>query len=123
MTYCTKARGVLNVIIDGISWRLDSDSDILINASKQEREEMNAGEFGIKERSYSIEGTFRVPNDFPIGKAQELCGVAITVELYDGRIFEMPGAANVATDPFNARQGTLPMRFIGDVLEERVAQS
>ena len=118
--YCVKGKGVINIMIDGISWKLDSDSAIEIIPSNQEREAGNYGEFTIKDRSPSFNGTFRVPAGFPIKKAQELCGVRVTVELYDGRIFELASASNVSTDPYDGRTGLLPLTFIGEFMEERV---
>ena len=119
MAYCERARGVLNVMVDNVSWKLESDSDLNIRVSAQEREGMNDGEFSIKDVNPYIEGTFRVPPGFPVAAAQELCGVTVIAELYDGRVFVLQNAANVSNDPYNAKDGTLPLRFEGAVMIER----
>lgn len=118
MAVCAKGRGVANFTLDGISYRLESDSDVEVSATTQAREEMEYGEFTITVKSPYITGTFRVPGTQPLKPLQELCGVAITLELYDGRVFYMRSAANVSDEAFDAKKSTLPMRFIGDFMEE-----
>lgn len=120
MAVCAKGRGIANFTVNGISYRLESDSDVEVSPSTQAREEMENGEFTITLKSAFITGTFRVPTNQPVKPLQELCGVSITLELFDGRVFYIRSASNVSDEAFDAKKGTLPMRFIGDFMEEVV---
>lgn len=118
MALCAKAKGLLNLIIDGVSIKIDADSDLEIYTSQQSREGQSNGEFTVSEKSPMISGTIRVPKQQLIRSIQELCNVPVTVELYDGRVFHMRDASNVSTDNFNAKNNTLPIELIGSFMEE-----
>lgn len=118
MALCAKAKGLLNLIIDGVSIKLDADSDLEIFTSNQSREGQSNGEFTISETSPRVTGTIRVPKNQLVKTLQELCNVAVTVELFDGRVFHMSDASNVSTSNYNAKQNTLEMDLIGSFMEE-----
>lgn len=118
MAYCLKARGVVNVLVDGVSIKLETDSDLIIQPSTQMREEKSCGEFSISERSAYIEGTFKVPPGLNIKQVAESCGVQVTAEMYDGRVFHMASAAQVGEGGYNAKEGTIELRWAGEFMEE-----
>lgn len=118
MALCEKARGVVNVLVNGISLKLESDSELTIQPSNQLREEKSCGEFSVNERSVYIEGTFKVPSTLNIKEILELCGVPVTAEMYDGRVFHIRSAAQVSEEGYNAKEGTISLRFSGDFMEE-----
>lgn len=118
MAICAKGRGVANFAVSGIAYRLESDGDVEISPTTQAREEMDNGEFTVTTKSPYITGTFRVPSGQPIKTLQELCGVPVTVELFEGRVFYLRSASNVSDEAYDAKKGTLPMRFIGEFMEE-----
>lgn len=115
---CEKARGVVNVLVNGVSYRLESDSDLLIQPSNQLREEKSCGEFSVTERSVYIEGTFKLPREGTVSDILDACGVPVTVELYDSRVFHIRDAAQVSDEAYNAKEGTVTLRFSGEIMEE-----
>lgn len=118
MALCVKAKGLLNLVIDGVSIKLDADSDLEIYVSNQQREGQSNGEFTVSEKSPMITGTIRVPKNQLVRSLQELCNVPVTAELYDGRVFYLSDASNVSQSNYNAKNNTLEMELIGSFMEE-----
>ena len=120
---CIKGQGILNVTIGNRTYPLDSEGDVSIYPSDQKREERNNGEFVISDTSPYIEGVFRIPPDVAVRDLQELECTSVTVVLRNGRVFHLRMASQVAEEAFNAKEGTLSMRFIGESCEEVVPAS
>ena len=120
MATCERAKGVANILINGVSIRLDGASELEVMVTNQKRTAKSDGEFTIETVSPSIKGTFRVPRPDYVKTLQELCGATVTVELYDGRVFHMPNAANVSDAAYKARDNTLDMELIDALMEEIV---
>lgn len=118
MAFCAKAKGVLNLVLNGQSLRLQSDGEVTILASLQNRTPTYDGEFTIEDRNPQIVASVVVPNSMYVTNLQEICNVPVIVELADGRTFSMTDASNVSQDPYDAKNNTQPLLLIGSAIEE-----
>lgn len=118
MAYCIKCKGVLNFVVNGRTMRLQSDGDVTILVSRQNRSEAHWGEFTMEERNPKVVATLLVPIDMYVSQIQELCDVAMVVELCDGRAFSTDHASNISQDPYDAKTNLQPVEMICDVITE-----
>ena len=118
MSICVKCRGVLNFVVQGRAIKLQSDGDVTVLASKQDRTAVYNGEFTLEERNPSITASFVVPSDVYVRAVQELCNIPIVLELCDGRTFSSDHACNVSQDGFDAKTGLQPVELIMDEITE-----
>jgi hypothetical protein len=118
MAICIKCRGVLNLVIGGRSMKLQSDGDVTVLASRQNRTATYDGEFTLEWRNPEIVASLLVPSDLYVTALQELCNVPLVLELCDGRTFSTDSASNVSQDPFDAKTGLQPVDFIMDEITE-----
>ena len=118
MEWCPKCKGVLNFVIDGRTIRLQSDGDVTVLVSNQRRTETYVGEFTMEERNPKVTCTLVVPIDMYVTYFQELCDVAVVVELCDGRTFSTEHASNVSDNPYDAKKNLQPLELICDEITE-----
>lgn len=125
MATCARCRGVLNVVIQGRSFALQSDGDVTVYASNFTREEVTDGnaDFTMSDYNPRIIVTVQVPDDMYVRDLQELCGVPIVVELCNGRTFSAEEASNINTDPFDAKTGYLSLELIAPEIVELLPQA
>ena|SRR5215472_9746977 len=120
---CPKCKGVLNFVIDGRTIRLQSDGDVTVLVSNQRRTETYDGEFTMEERNPKITATLVVPLDLYVTYFQELCDIAVVVELCDGRTFSSEHASNVSDNPYDAKKNLQPIELICDNIVEMLPQA
>lgn len=118
MAICIKCKGVLNFVVQGRSIKLQSDGDVTVLVSKQNRTEAHDGEFTLEERNPKIEATFVVPNDVYVRAIQELCNVPIVLELCDGRTFSAEHASNISQEAYDAKTNLQTVELIMDEITE-----
>jgi hypothetical protein len=118
MAICIKCKGVLNFVVQGRSIKLQSDGDVTVLVSKQNRTAIYDGEFTMEERNPTITATLVVPNDVYVRALQELCNVPIVLELCDGRTFSSEHASNVSHDPYDVKTNLQPIELIMDEITE-----
>ena len=118
MAYCIKCKGVLNFVINGRTMRLQSDGDVTILVSEQNRSEAHDGEFTMEKRNPKVTATLLVPIDMYVRQIQELCDVAMVVELCDGRTFSTEHASNISQEPYDPKTNLQPIEMIMDVITE-----
>jgi hypothetical protein len=118
MAICIKCKGVLNFVVGGRSIKLQSDGDVTVLVSKQNRTATYDGEFTLEERNPEIIASFVVPADTYVRALQELCNVPIVLELCDGRTFSSEHASNVSQDPYDAKTNLQPVDLIMDEITE-----
>jgi hypothetical protein len=116
--YCPKCKGVLNFVIEGRIFRLQSDGDVTVLVSDERRTETYDGEFTMEDRNPKITATVVVPIDVYVTYFQELCDVPVVVELCDGRTFSTDHASNVSDNPYDAKRNLQPMELICDSITE-----
>lgn len=115
---CIKCKGVLNFVIAGRTIKLQSDGDVTVLVSKQNRTPTYDGEFTLEERNPVIVATLVVPNDVYVRYIQELCNIPIVLELCDGRTFSSDHASNTSQDPYDAKKNLQPINLIMDEITE-----
>lgn len=115
---CAKCKGVLNLILDGRSVLLDSEGDVTVLASPQQRTALHNGEFTMQRRNPTIVASIVVPPDVSVRAVQELCNTSLILEMCDGRTFSTTGASNVSQDPYDVNTGLQPVELIADTLDE-----
>jgi len=118
MALCVRCKGVLNFIVQGRAIKLQSDGDVTILASRQNRTATYQGEFTLEERNPSITASFVVPSDVYVRAVQELCNIPIVLELCDGRTFSSDHASNVSQDGYDAKTNLQPVELIMDEITE-----
>jgi len=118
MALCVKCKGVLNLVVQGRTIKLQSDGDVTVLASKQDRTATYDGEFTLEDRNPSITASFVVPSDVYVRAVQELCNVPIVLELCDGRTFSSDHASNVSQDGYDAKANTQAVELIMDEITE-----
>lgn len=116
--YCPKCKGVLNFVIEGRTFRLQSDGDVTVLVSDQRRTETYDGEYTMEDRNPRITATVVVPVDIYVTYFEELCDAAVVVELCDGRTFSTDHASNVSDSPYDAKKNLQPMELICDAITE-----
>lgn len=115
---CIKCKGVLNFVISGRTIKLQSDGDVTVLVSKQNRTAAYDGEFTLEERNPTISAVLVVPNDVYVRYIQELCNVPVVLELCDGRVFSSDHASNVSQDPYDPKKNLQPINLIMDEITE-----
>jgi|SRR5262245_1126202 len=123
MATCIKCKGVLNFVISGRTIRLQSDGDVTVLVSNQNRTATYDGEFTLEDRNPTIVAVVVVPIDLYVRYFQELCNVPVVLELCDGRTFSTEHASNVSQDPYDAKNNTQPMELITDEIVELLPQA
>jgi len=123
MATCIKCKGVLNFVVSGRTIRLQSDGDVTVLVSNQNRTETYDGEFTMEDRNPKIIATVVVPIDLYVRYFQELCNVPVVLELCDGRTFSAEGMSNISQDPYDAKNNTQPMELITDEIVELLPQA
>lgn len=118
MEACIRCNGVLNTVIQGRSFALQSDGDVMIYPSNWSRAEAYNGEFTVEEKNPVIDLTVVVPKDVYVRDLIELCNVPIVIELCDGRTFSAEGASNISGESFDAKTNILTMQFIAPEIVE-----
>lgn len=118
MAICIKCKGVLNLLVQGRAIKLQSDGDVTVLASSQNRTATYDGEFTLEERNPSITASFVVPSDVYVRAVQELCNVPIVLELCDGRTFSSDHASNVSQDGYDCKTNLQPVQLIMDTITE-----
>src|SRR5262249_20419898 len=118
MAYCIKCKGVLNFVLSGRTMRLQSDGDVTILVSEQNRSEAHDGEFTMEKRNPKVTATLLVPIDMYVRTIQELCDVPMVVELCDGRTFSTEHASNISQEPYDPKTNLQPIEMIMDVITE-----
>lgn len=118
MAYCLKCKGVLNFVLSGRTMRLQSDGDVTILVSDQNRSEAHFGEFTMERRNPKVTASLLVPVDMYVAQIQELCDVPMVVELCDGRTFSTEHASNVSQDEYDAKTNIQNVEMICDVITE-----
>jgi hypothetical protein len=118
MGICIKCKGVLNFVVQGRSIKLQSDGDVTVIVSKQNRTAAYNGEFTLEERNPSIVANFVVPDDVYVRAVQELCNVPIVLELCDGRTFSSDHASNINQDGYDAKTNIQAIELICDEMTE-----
>lgn len=118
MAYCIKCKGVLNFVLSGRTMRLQSDGDVTILVSDQNRSEAHFGEFTMERRNPKVTATLLVPVDMYVRQIQELCDVPMVVELCDGRTFSTEHASNISQDTYDAKTNLQNVEMIMDVITE-----
>jgi len=118
MAYCIKCKGVLNFVLNGRTIKLQSDGDVTILVSRQNRSEAHDGEFTMEERNPKLTATLIVPIDMYVRQIQELCDVAMVVELCDGRTFSTEHASNISQDAYDPKTNLQAIEMIMDEITE-----
>jgi len=118
MAYCIKCKGVLNFVVNGRTIKLQSDGDVTILASRQNRSEAHDGEFTMEQRNPKVTATLIVPIDMYVRQIQELCDVAMVVELCDGRTFSTEHASNISQEAYDAKTNLQEIEMIMDEITE-----
>lgn len=119
MERCPRCKGVFNFVLRGRVLRLQSDGDVTVLVSNQRRTETYDGEFTMEERNPKITATVVVPLDQYVGTdLEELCDVAVVLELCDGRVFSSEHASNVSDNPYDAKRNLQPLELICDSIVE-----
>jgi len=118
MSICVKCRGVLNFVVQGRAIKLQSDGDVTVLASNQNRTATYQGEFTLEERNPTITASFVIPSDVYVRAVQELCNVPIVLELCNGRTFSSDHASNVSQDAYDAKTNLQPVELIMDEITE-----
>lgn len=117
--WCPRCKGVFNFVLNGRTVRLQSDGDVTVLVSKQRRTETYDGEFTMEERNPKITATVVVPLDYYVGQdLEELCDVALVLELCDGRVFSTEHASNVSDNPYDSKRNLQPLELICDTITE-----
>lgn len=111
MALCSRGRGNLNFLLNGVSVKLTADSDITVIMSDETRTALSSGEFTIEDRSPSITATVLVPNNMYVLYLQELCDASVVVEMTDGRTFSTTSASNVGTDGYDVKTNAQPLEL------------
>lgn len=120
---CAKAKGILNMRVNGRIYRIQSDGDVTVLMSRMRRTETYDGEFTQEERNPKITATLVVPIDLRVEDLQELCDVPVQVELYDGRTFSSEHASTVSDAPYDAKRNLQPIELACDVITESAPQA
>jgi len=123
MASCIKCKGVLNFVIQGRTIRLQSDGDVTVLVSNENRTATYDGEFTREDRNPTIVATVVVPIDMYVRYFQEICNVPLVLELCDGRTFSTEHASNVSQDPYDAKNNTQPLELITDEIVELLPQA
>jgi len=118
MALCVRCKGTLNFIVQGRAIKLQSDGDVTVLASRQNRAATYQGEFTLEERNPTITASFVVPSDVYVREVQELCNVPIVLELCDGRTFSSDHASNVSQDAYDTKTNLQPVELIMDEITE-----
>jgi len=118
MAFCIKCKGVLNFVINGRTMRLQSDGDVTVLVSDQNRSEAHYGEFTMEKRNPKVNATLLVPVDMYVRQIQELCDVAMVVELCDGRTFSTEHASNISQDTYDTKTNLQAVEMIMDEMTE-----
>jgi len=118
MAFCIKCKGVLNFVINGRTMRLQADGDVTVLVSDQNRSEAHYGEFTMERRNPKVNATLLVPVDMYVRQIQELCDVAMVVELCDGRTFSTEHASNISQDTYDTKTNLQAVEMIMDEMTE-----
>jgi hypothetical protein len=106
------------MVLQGRTIKLQSDGDVTVLVSKQNRTAAYDGEFTVEERNPNIKATFVVPNDVYVRQIQELCNVPIVLELCDGRTFSAEDASNMSQDPYDVKKNIQAVDLIMSEITE-----
>jgi len=118
MAICVRCKGVLNCMVQGRAIKLQSDGDVTVLVSNENRTATYNGEYTREERNPSITASFVVPSDVYVKAVQELCNIPIVLELCDGRTFSSDNATNVSQDGYDAKTNLQPVELIMETITE-----
>lgn len=125
MTNPNRVAGKIYFSVDGVQHSAKGDYTYNLGKSKRTTIVGADGVHGYKEEPKTgfIEGVITDHKDLDLGELQELDGVTVTLELANGKTIVGSNAWYAHDGDVNTAEAEIPVRFEGDVEEDKGAST